>query len=168
MPEDRIRLIGKIKSQPEVLSEKPFESTEFFWVKASENEIIEETESENLNKFIPLIETENQATIYFPFNSTTKELDDQVDDYLDQLALRIKQSGEKVLITGYTDDIGSSETNDKLGLRRAKKIRDILRAKGVNRSQIFTETKGESDPLVPNSSEQNRRKNRRTVVKVLE
>jgi len=45
-------------------------------------------------------------------------------------------------------------------------IRDILRNKGVKRSQIKTFTEGESQPISTNATEEGRRDNRRVEVQV--
>jgi len=109
----------------------------------------------------------DRTVVRFPFNSVQKELDSDIDQYLDKLAKRIKETKEKVSLTGHTDNIGEEEVNVKLALRRAKMIRDILIDKGVNRRQINTYSKGKSEPIDDNATEEGRRKNRRVVVRLI-
>lgn len=109
----------------------------------------------------------DRTVVRFPFNSVQKELDPDIDQYLDKLAKRIMETKEKVSLTGHTDNIGEEEVNVKLALRRAKMIRDILIKKGVNRRQINTYSKGKNEPIADNSTEEGRRKNRRVVVRLI-
>lgn len=110
----------------------------------------------------------NTALIYFPYNSTQKAVDPAIDTYLKDLAERLKNGTEKVLITGHTDDRGEEEANYNLGLRRAKVVRDILKRYGVPANRITTESKGETQPAEPNGTERGWRMNRRTVVKIVQ
>lgn len=112
-------------------------------------------------------ELEDRVVIRFPFNSVKKDFDPAVDEYLDRLAKKLKTDKGKVSLTGHTDNIGGKEANEKLGMRRAKMIRDILIKKGVKRSQITTYSKGENQPASSNDTEEGRHDNRRTVVRVI-
>jgi len=53
-----------------------------------------------------------------------------------------------VVITGYTDRIGSKKYNQKLSERRANAVKDYLVGKGVSADRLFPEGKGEENPLV--------------------
>ncbi len=115
----------------------------------------------------PQAEVPQSTLIYFPFNSTNKLDDRNVEAYLDQVAARVIASGDRVRLTGHTDSIGSEESNLALGRRRAQVIRDYLVSKGVNRNQILVETKGESTPITTNDTEEGRAKNRRTELQII-
>jgi outer membrane protein OmpA-like peptidoglycan-associated protein len=65
-------------------------------------------------------------------------------------------------IRGHTDDKGSAQTNEKLSLLRADAVAGALQQRGVPSSRLRTRGFGSSQPLVPNTSEENRAKNRRT------
>lgn len=105
--------------------------------------------------------------VRFPFNSTTQEFDQKVEDYLVELGVYLKKTGDKVSLTGHTDNIGDDASNMRLGAQRANKIRAILRKAGVNRNQIITSSKGESQPVATNDTDLGRQKNRRVEIKVL-
>lgn len=109
----------------------------------------------------------NSTLIYFPFNSTDKLDDGDVEAYLDSVAERVKKSGETVKLTGHTDDIGSAESNETLGRRRALIIRDYLVAKGVARAKISVLSKGELEPVATNDTEAGRAQNRRTELQII-
>jgi outer membrane protein OmpA-like peptidoglycan-associated protein len=63
--------------------------------------------------------------------------------------------------------LGTKAVNLSIGLRRAEAAKAYLVAKGVAAERIRTASKGETEPLVPNTSEENRRKNRRVVMKIV-
>lgn len=155
IPADRIKPRARAIDISEDVREGYFEGADFEW-KTPETEAEETVE-----------ELDDRAIIRFPFNSTVKEADAAIDDYLDRLAERIKTSGEKVTITGHTDNVGGDDANLALGLRRAKEIRDILIAKGVNRNQITTDSKGKSQPVDTNDTEAGRHNNRRAEVRLI-
>lgn len=109
----------------------------------------------------------NSTLIYFPFNSTDKLDDGDVEAYLNDVAERVKQSGETIRLTGHTDDIGSAESNEVLGRRRAAIIRDYLVARGVSTSKITIISRGELDPVATNATESGRAQNRRTELEII-
>ncbi|MFN7116124.1 MAG: OmpA family protein [Saprospiraceae bacterium] len=105
--------------------------------------------------------------IRFPFGSTSRVEDPAVEQYLDQLAARVKQTKERISLTGHTDNVGSGEANLELGRRRANAIRDLLVRKGVPAAQITVDSKGESQPTDTNETEVGRHNNRRVLVQLI-
>lgn len=84
--------------------------------------------------------------------------------YLDELAGVLAQAKDwKLSIIGHTDDVGSDAFNLDLSKRRANSVKNYLVSKGVVDSMVTTDGKGESMPLVPNDSAENRAINRRVV-----
>jgi len=67
----------------------------------------------------------------------------------------------KIQIEGHTCDIGTNEYNLALGERRANSAKTYLEGLGVSSGRISTISYGEERPLVPNTDEANRSKNRR-------
>ena len=65
-------------------------------------------------------------------------------------------------IRGHTDDRGTPQTNERLSLQRADAVARALQERGVDASRLRTRGFGSSQPLVPNTSDDNRAKNRRT------
>ncbi len=114
-----------------------------------------------------IVEIDDKVVIYFPLNSSSKLNSQEIESYLDNVAEKVKASGEIVDLTGHTCDRGDAKRNLRLGQKRAKIIADYLKSKGVPASQLKTNSKGETDPMVPNTSEENRVKNRRTVLRIL-
>jgi|DewCreStandDraft_2_1066082.scaffolds.fasta_scaffold00688_11 uncharacterized protein YegL len=65
-------------------------------------------------------------------------------------------------VRGHTDDRGTDAYNLRLSQRRAEAVVEALVAMGVERSRLRAVGFGKSRPLVPNTSEENRARNRRT------
>ncbi len=81
-------------------------------------------------------------------------------------ALEYAQQGKIVLVEGHTDDVGSEDSNLKLSMKRAEKIRELMLSGGVSDDVISVIGFGENQPLVPNTSTQNRAVNRRIEFKI--
>lgn len=107
------------------------------------------------------------ALIYFPYNSTNKLDDRDIEIYLNQVANRIKDQGGRVRLVGHTDDKGREIQNQKLGQRRANVIADYLYGQGLLREQVMAESKGESAPVATNATEVGRAKNRRVELQII-
>jgi type IX secretion system PorP/SprF family membrane protein len=81
---------------------------------------------------------------------------------LNRMAEELKAfPNQKILIVGHSCDIGSKQTNEYISLERAKLIRDYLINKGVNPDQLSVKGMADESPLMPNTNESNRAKNRR-------
>jgi len=75
------------------------------------------------------------------------------------------QGAGSVKITGYTDDLGTKAHGLTLSRQRAQAVSKVLRRYLPKSEFTFTvRGLGESRPAVPNTSESNRRINRRVVV----
>lgn len=66
-----------------------------------------------------------------------------------------------VRVEGHTDDIGEEEYNLRLSEERAKAVMDHLISSGITRSRLSFRGMGETAPFLPNTSAENRRRNRR-------
>lgn len=81
-------------------------------------------------------------------------------------AMEYAQQGKVVLIEGHTDDLGSESYNLKLSMKRAEKIRQLLLSGDVSDELISVIGYGEGQPVVPNTTTENRAINRRIEFKV--
>ena len=81
-------------------------------------------------------------------------------------AMEYAQQGKIVLIEGHTDDLGSETYNLKLSIKRSEKIRQLLISGDVSDELISVIGYGESQPVVPNTSAENRSINRRIEFKI--
>lgn len=64
-------------------------------------------------------------------------------------------------IKGHTCSIGYKSVNERVGLRRAETAKSYLVEKGISADRISTATAGENEPIVENTSSENRKQNRR-------
>ncbi len=81
---------------------------------------------------------------------------------LDRLAGVLKTCPDvTVEIEGHTDSEGTPERNQGLSDRRAKSVVDYLERNGVQATKVSAVGYGETRPLVPNDTAENRAKNRR-------
>ena len=67
---------------------------------------------------------------------------------LDELVAKAGQIKlEVILAVGHTDRLGSAGYNQKLSERRANAVKEYLVAKGIEANRIYTEGKGETQPV---------------------
>jgi len=100
----------------------------------------------------------------FDFNTTIHDFFVELPK-INALAELLKANpGLNLLIMGHTCDIGTQATNMELGLKRALFVKQLLIKRGVPTAQMKAASKGLYDPLVPNTSEANRAKNRRVEI----
>jgi len=87
---------------------------------------------------------------------------------LDDLLQKLQGMNTEVMITvGHTDSVGSDDYNQKLSLRRAEAVKAYLVSKGVDTARVYTEGKGETQPIADNATAEGRAKNRRVTVEVV-
>jgi VWFA-related protein len=73
----------------------------------------------------------------------------------------------KIRICGHTDDRGEGDFNQKLSEARAESVARALIAKGISPNRLKTIGYGERMPLLPNTNDENRARNRRTEFIIL-
>ncbi len=87
---------------------------------------------------------------------------------LDDLTSKIRGVNLEVIIAvGHTDSIGSDAYNQKLSVRRAEAVKAYLVSKGIERNRVYTEGKGEKQPIADNRTKEGRAKNRRVEIEVV-
>jgi OmpA-OmpF porin, OOP family len=104
--------------------------------------------------------------IFFAHNSY--ELEDKSTAELDKIVSFMNVNPTvSIELGGHTDDVGSDADNLDLSQKRAKSVYDYLVNAGVSAAKLKFKGYGESKPVVPNTNEENRAKNRRIEFKVL-
>ncbi len=91
---------------------------------------------------------------------------------LDKIAKILKLTGRPVVIEGHTDDLvlagGNFESNWELaGARATSVVRYLIKYQGVNPKLLSAASFGEQKPVAPNDSEENRDKNRRIEILIV-
>ena len=106
------------------------------------------------------------ADTFFDFDKSVLKPEGRQN--LDQLYDQLQGVDVEVVIAvGHTDWIGTDAYNEKLSVRRAEAVRSYLEAKGVPGDRIFTEGKGEKQPIEDNATTEGRAKNRRVEIEVV-
>ena len=87
---------------------------------------------------------------------------------LDDLVGKIQGINLEVIIAvGHTDSVGSDAYNQKLSVRRAESVKAYLVSKGIEKNRVYTEGKGEKQPVADNKTAEGRAKNRRVEIEVV-
>lgn len=73
----------------------------------------------------------------------------------------------KIELGGHTDSDGDDKHNMTLSNNRAKAVKDWLISNGIETSRLSHKGYGETQPVAPNDTAENKAKNRRTVVKIM-
>ena len=87
---------------------------------------------------------------------------------LDDLTSKIQGINLEVIIAvGHTDSVGSDAYNQKLSVKRAEAVKAYLVSKGIEKNRVYTEGKGEKQPVADNKTAEGRAKNRRVEIEVV-
>ncbi|MGA0557313.1 OmpA family protein [Larkinella sp. VNQ87] len=88
---------------------------------------------------------------------------------LNQLVALLKSRPElKIEISGHTDNVGDPRLNLALSENRARVIKSYLIANGIAENRLRSLGYGQKRPIAANDTEENKRKNRRVEVRVLQ
>ena len=74
---------------------------------------------------------------------------------------------EVIIAVGHTDSDGSDAFNQKLSVRRSDAVKAYLVSKGIEKNRVYTEGKGEKQPVADNKTSEGRAKNRRVEIEVV-
>jgi len=106
------------------------------------------------------------ADVLFDFDKAVLKPDGK--SKLDDLAAKVKGINLEVVIAiGHSDSIGADAYNQKLSVRRAESVKAYLVSKGVEPNRIYTEGKGEKQPVASNKTKDGRQKNRRVEIEII-
>ncbi|HYG56021.1 MAG TPA: OmpA family protein [Burkholderiales bacterium] len=106
------------------------------------------------------------ADVLFDFDKATIKPEGR--SKLDDLASKVKGINLEVVIAiGHTDSIGADAYNQRLSVRRAESVKAYLVSRGIEPNRVYTEGKGEKQPIASNKSADGRQKNRRVEIEVI-
>ena len=87
---------------------------------------------------------------------------------LDDLANKVRGVNLEVVIAiGHADSVGSDAYNQRLSVRRAESVKAYMVSKGIEPNRVYTEGKGEKQPVADNKTADGRAKNRRVEIEVI-
>ena len=106
------------------------------------------------------------ADAFFDFDESVLKPEGKAK--LDDLAQKVKGINLEVIIAvGHTDAVGTDAYNQKLSIRRSEAVKAYLVSKGIEKNRIYTEGKGEKQPVADNKTKEGRAKNRRVEIEVV-
>lgn len=88
---------------------------------------------------------------------------------LNELATLMKKKPSwKLKISGHTDNVGKPAANMELSKKRAMAVKKYLAAQGISDDRFVVKWYGQTQPLVPNTTPENKQKNRRVEMLIIE
>jgi OOP family OmpA-OmpF porin len=106
------------------------------------------------------------ADAFFDFDKSALKPEGRAK--LDDLMAKIKGINLEVIIAvGHTDSVGSNAYNQKLSVKRSESVKAYLVSKGIEKNRVYTEGKGETQPVADNKTSEGRSKNRRVEIEVV-
>ena len=139
-----------------------------------ENEVVKIIAEEAADQGVDVERHGNEVKIRFPseiaFSSGSANIGTEFAELLDKLTNVIKKSNGEVLVGGHTDNIplgsgGPYRSNWELSAARATSvIHHFLNYSDIQPDKLAVQGFGDSRPLVPNDTEENRAKNRRVEI----
>jgi outer membrane protein OmpA-like peptidoglycan-associated protein/tetratricopeptide (TPR) repeat protein len=137
----------------------------------SENYNISETTDSIYTADIPLQPIEANASVILKnvfFDTKKTDLKPESITELDNVVRLMNENPDmKILISGYTDNVGKPADNLKLSVGRATSVINYLLSKGVNNSRLSSKGFGADNPIADNNTDQGRALNRRTELSVV-
>ena len=104
------------------------------------------------------------------FRSGFADLPDEAKGRLDAMVNQLKANPQNIFIEieGHTDNVGTTELNERLGMERAESVKRYLYEQHqIPLHKISVYSYGEAKPVAPNNTRDGRAQNRRVVVRVL-
>jgi OOP family OmpA-OmpF porin len=106
------------------------------------------------------------ADAFFDFDKAVLKAEGKAK--LDDLVGKVKGINLEVIIAvGHTDSVGADAYNQKLSVKRAEAVKAYLVTKGIEKNRVYTEGKGEKQPVADNKTPEGRAKNRRVEIEVV-
>jgi len=106
------------------------------------------------------------ADAFFDFDKSVLKPEGKAK--LDDLVGKVKGINlEVVIAVGHTDSIGADAYNQKLSVKRAETVKAYLVSKGIEKNRVYTEGKGEKQPVADNKTKEGQAKNRRVEIEVV-
>jgi outer membrane protein OmpA-like peptidoglycan-associated protein len=103
--------------------------------------------------------------IYFEFDKSKFNPDPQNESSITEFKAWLEKYPQSMLlVTGYTDMVGTVEYNYDLALKRAQVVGKYVEDQGINSGRMVVSSKGETEPAADYLTQEGRAKSRRTEV----
>ena len=104
--------------------------------------------------------------VFFDFDKWNLRPESYIE--LDRVVTLLKENPAiEIEMSAHTDSRGSDDYNFKLSDNRARSVMDYILSKGIAPNRIISQGYGETKPVVPNDTDDNRQLNRRVEFKIL-
>ena len=111
------------------------------------------------------LNTDGHIALYINFETGKSDVKPESQTIIDQVEAMLKSNPNlKISIEGHTDNVGSPTSNQTLSDNRAKSVMNLLIAKGIDKSRLSANGWGQSKPIVENTTDSNKAKNRRVEI----
>jgi outer membrane protein OmpA-like peptidoglycan-associated protein len=105
------------------------------------------------------MEPSHFSPILFAFNCS--DLTPDANAALSEMKIYIdRHPGTELIVEGHADDIGGQDYNLRLSQQRAQSVANWLELHGVRKNLIKVRAYGKGHPIVANTSDENRKRNR--------
>lgn len=105
--------------------------------------------------------------IFFEFDKTKFKPDPQTESRVTEFKTWLEKYPQSMLlVTGYTDLVGTIDYNYNLALKRAQTVGTYLENQGVKASSLIISSEGETRPAFDYLTKEGRTKNRRTEISI--
>jgi len=102
------------------------------------------------------------------FETSSDQLKDDIKPAFQRFAGVLNRFDKtKILVTGHTDNTGTSDYNRELSEKRAASAKQLLNSYQVQDERMFTWGMGERAPVAANDTEEGRARNRRVEFVIL-
>lgn len=131
-----------------------------------------ELRAELVSTGVQVVESDDNIRLIMPGNITFKtdsaDINASFYPVLNSVAKVLnKYSNSTVLVSGHTDNTGSTEYNLNLSKMRAQSVAAYLEGQGVKSNRFEVMGMGYSNPIVSNDTAAGREKNRRVEIKII-
>jgi len=134
----------------------------FWWLLSRHRPVVPTQTAGTANRIVIV---PRNADLYFITGST--RLQPRSDAQLHELlAVLAANPGARVMVSGYTDNVGNADSNKRLSQDRADTVKSMLIRDGVSADRITAQGFGEEHPIADNATGEGRQLNRRVAVVV--
>jgi outer membrane protein OmpA-like peptidoglycan-associated protein len=115
-----------------------------------------------VNPVLDAIDRTGKATVYINFDTASSKIRPDSEPVIDTIFAMLQERPEmKLSIEGHTDGDGTAEGNQKLSEERAQAVQTALVGRGIVAARLRSKGHGMSMPVVDNTTEEGKAKNRR-------